>query len=407
MMAKTRNAGIFLPHPRASKCTAEAIRICREAGEKAGAPKGWIQIDDQPNMDESNAIMRSDEVKLILSTGGPGVVKASYSSGKPAIGVGAGNAPVMVDETAELHKACGSIVLGKTFDNGVICAAEQSVVAHTDIYDELKSLLEERGVFFLNSQDREKLAKYIRKDGKINADMVGQTAVAIAQRAGIDMKSVPKGTIVLGTEEVEIGEHNPLSLEKLSPILALYRCKDFQHGVEMSGQLARTGGIGHTAGLYTDTDRSTVTAKQREEMFVKNVPVSRVLVNSPTSLTAVGSAFNFQIDPSFSLGVGTLAGSSVSTNVGPLHLINLVKVAERQEHIEWFNLPGRIYFNRGCLEEALRELSKPYPNGERDERAIIISGRVNKKLGYVDRVTKSLEAHGFVVEEFVDTHAGA
>ena len=216
----------------------------------------------------------------------------------------------------------------------------------------------------------------MQKDGRINAHIVGQTALDIAERAGI--KNAPRGIVVLGTEEAEgdIGPDYPLSHEKLSPILALYKSQDFFDGVNLCSKLAKNCGIGHTAGLYTTEDHS-----ERENYFLQHVPVSRVLVNSPTSLAAIGSAFNFDVEPSFTLGVGTLARSSVSKNVGPSHLINLVTIAERQDHIEWFNLPQRIFFNRGCLEEGLRECGKAYSTGERDERVIIISGKTNQKLG--------------------------
>jgi len=403
IMAKTRNAAIFLPHPRASKATAEAVRICCEAGERAGAPKGWVQCVKTPSMEESNAIMRSDEIRLILSTGGPGVVKASYTSGKPAIGVGAGNAPVLVDETADLKLACGSIVTGKCFDNGMICAAEQSAVIVKDVYQEFKKLMEDRGVYFIYEHNRELLVEYMRKDGRINPDIVGQSALDIASRAGI--KNVPADTLILATEEYrgDIGEEYPLSHEKLSPILSFFQCENFEDGVNLCAKLAKNGGIGHTAGLYTSKNNKLL-ASEREKQFVHSVPVSRVLVNSPASLTAIGSSFNFDVPPSFTLGVGTMAGSSVSTNVGPSHLINLVTVAERQDHIEWFNLPQRIFFNRGCLEEALRECGKAYSTGERDERVIIISGKTNQKLGYVDRVSRCLRGQGFEVEVFTDVH---
>lgn len=405
MMAKTRNAGIFLPHPRASRASSETVRICQEAGEKAGAPKGWLQVIEHPSMEESNSVMKSDEVRLILSTGGPGIVKASYSSGKPAIGVGSGNAPVLVDETADLSLAVGGIVSGKTFDNGMICAAEQSAVVVDAVYDEFKQKFIDRGVHFVYGEDREKLGKVMRKDGRINPDVVGQTAMEIATLAGIDIATIPENTIILATEEEKhaIGPNYEFSHEKLAPIISMYRADDFDEALDLCNKLVNNGGIGHTAGLYTNTDSKV--GKERESAFVKSVPVGRVLINSPTSLAAIGSAFNFEIDPSFSIGVGTLAGSSVSNNVGPLHLINLINVAERQEHIEWFNLPGRIFFNRGCLEEGLRECGKTYANGERDQRVMIVSGRVNKKLGYVDRVANNLKSQGFVVDEFLDTHA--
>ena len=433
-MAKTRNAGIFLPHPRATKSTAEAVRVCCEAGERAGAPKGWVQCVSPRSMEESQEIMKSDQVRLILSTGGPSVVRASYTSGKPALGVGSGNAPVLVDETADLEMACGFIVLGKTFDNGVICAAKQSVVAVTDVYDRLQSLFQERGVFFLTGEDRTKLAAFIRKDGKINPDIVGQTAKEVARRAGI-ITDLPDGTIVLGTEEDrdEIGDDHPLSHEKLSPVLTMFRADSFGDGVELCRKLALNGGIGHTAGLYTSQDNTTLSS-EREKLFVERVPVGRVLVNVPTSLSAIGTAFNFGINPSFTLGVGTQAGSSVSGNVGPMvsvvvvlmsstsiefsyparpivnfvcfdqNLVNLITVAERQDHIEWFNVPGRIYFNRGCLEEGLRECAKAYASGGRDQKALIVTDKAMQHMGYVDRVSSALKGMDFEVEIFDDVH---
>mmetsp|Transcript_3284 Transcript_3284/g.4910 ORF Transcript_3284/g.4910 Transcript_3284/m.4910 type:complete len:275 (-) Transcript_3284:4755-5579(-) len=272
--------------------------------------------------------------------------------------------------------------MGKTFDNGMICASEQSVVIEQEVYDDLKEKFINRGVHFVYGEDREKLAKFMRKDNKINPDVVGKSAIEIARKAGIYMGTMPDGTVILGTEEERfaIGENYPFSHEKLSPILSLFKATDFDDAINLCDKLTRNGGIGHTAALYTDSD-NTEESKAREAKMVKSVPVSRILVNSPSSLAAIGSSFNFKIDPSFSLGVGTLGGSSVSKNVGPMHLLNFVDVAERQEHIEWFNLPSRIFFNRGCLEEGLKECGKMYATGDRDQRVMIISGKVNKKLG--------------------------
>jgi len=317
MMAKTRNAGVFLPHPRAAKSTAEAVRICREAGEKVGAPKDWVQCIEGHTLDDSQMIMQSDEIKLILSTGGPAMVKASYSAGKPAIGVGSGNAPILVDETADVMQACGSIILGKTFDYGMICAAEQSVVAVGVIYEEIKNLMKKRGVHFLAGSERDKLAAFIEKDGRINPDIVGQTPQEIARRA--QLSEIPARTVVLATEETIIGEDNPLSKEKLSPVIALYRASTFDDAVQMCRSLALTGGVGHTAGLYT-SNLNSEDMQRREEAFLKEVPVHRILVNAPTSITAIGTSFNFAVDPSMTLGVGTSAGSSMSSNLGPQHV---------------------------------------------------------------------------------------
>lgn len=245
------------------------------------------------------------------------MVKASYSAGKPAIGVGSGNAPILVDDTADVLQACGSIILGKTFDNGVICAAEQSVVAADAIYDELKELMVRRGVYFLVGNERDKLAAYIQKNGHINPKIVGQTAHEIALRA--QLSPIPANTVVLATEETTVGEDNPLSKEKLSPVIALYRASTFDDGVQLCRALALNGGVGHTAGLYTSSKNMTE-MKRREESFLKEVPVHRVLVNMPTSIAAIGTAFNFAIDPSLTLGVGTEAGSSMSSNLGPSHV---------------------------------------------------------------------------------------
>jgi len=312
---------------------------------------------------------------------------------------------VLVDETADLELACGSIVVGKTFDNGMICAAEQSAVIVSEVYDELKKLLTNRGVFFVYGNDREKLANYIRKGNRVNPEAVGKPAIEIAKKAGISIETIPKGTVVLATEEDkhDIGEHFLMSHEKLCPVLSVFKSDDFMDGVDVCSRIVKNGGVGHTAGLYTSKDPSI--AFQRETIFVKQVPVGRVFINTPTSLTAIGTAFNFQVDPSFTLGVGTLAGSSVSNNLGPMHLINLVTVARRQTHIEWFNLPNRIYFNRGCLEEALRDCSKAYSTGDRDERVLIVSGKTNKKLGNVHRVASCLREEGFEVEVFTDVHS--
>jgi len=396
MLAKTRNTGVFLPHPRSAKSTAEAVGICREAGEKVGAPKNWVQCITDHTLEDSKLIMQSDEIKLILATGGPSMVKASYSCGKPAIGVGSGNAPILVDDTANIENACGSIILGKTFDNGMICASEQSVVALTSVYDELKSRMVKRGVYFLEGEEREKLAAFIEVDGRINPAIVGQTPQEIARRG--NLSPIPKNTVVLATEETVIGNDNPLSKEKLSPVLALYRASDFEDGVQLCRKLALTGGIGHTAGLYT-SDLNTQEAKRREEAFLKEVPVHRILVNAPTSIAAIGGAMNFHVDPSFTLGVGTNAGSSISSNVGPKHLINLTTVAERQQHIEWLKIPRELYFNRGCLEEVLQGSSLSGLN-----RALVVTDKGIVKSGILERVLKCLKASGMEVEVFSDVH---
>jgi len=390
--AKTRNAAVFLPHPKAANCTKEAVKICHDAGVAAGAPEGFLQClgSEDISRDSSKFVMSHDDVNVILATGGPGMVKASYSVGKPAIGVGSGNAPILVDETADLDMAVGSIVLGKTFDNGMICAAEQSVVAVDEIYDELKAKFEARGVCFLEGKDKEALGQYLIKDGRVNPDIVGRSALDIAETINVE---VPKNTVVLAAEATEIGEMEPMSHEKLSPILGLYRASDFKDGVEISRRLTEFGGIGHTAGIYTSEQK-------RVEAYALEVPAGRILHNVPTSLAAIGTAFNFNVEPSFTLGVGTKAGSSVSSNVGPMNLLNITTVATREEHTEWFNNPPKVYFNRHCLEDALRDMSKANSHGERLERALIVTDKTMVSLGHAGRVKDIMQRQGFQVAVF-------
>jgi acetaldehyde dehydrogenase/alcohol dehydrogenase len=273
-LAKTRNTGIFLPHPRAALCTAEAVRICHDAGVAAGAPENFIQCITEPSMEISKMVMNHPDVNLILATGGPAMVKSSYTCGHPAIGVGSGNAPVLVDETAKLQEACGSLVLGKSFDNGMICAAEQSVVVVDQVYDEFKMLLEDRGVYFLYGEEKQALEKFLIKDGHVNVDIVGQSAKTIAERINVQ---IPDGTVVLAAEEHGIGPDFAMSREKLSPVLAVYRAASFEDGVKLCNDLTRFGGMGHTAGIYTgEPDRVT--------QFAEQVPAGRILANMPVSL---------------------------------------------------------------------------------------------------------------------------
>ena len=393
-LAKTRNVGVFLPHPRAAKCTAEAIRICHDAGVAAGAPPNFVQCVTKPSLELSGKVMNHDAVNLILATGGPGMVKASYSTGHPAIGVGSGNAPVLVDETADLDQACGGIVLGKTFDNGMICAAEQSVVILDQVYETFLQMLKRRGVCLLEGEDRAKLADFLIRDGRVNVNVVGQSALKIANMIKVH---VPKGTVVLAAEESQVGEEFPLSYEKLSPILTLYRANDFDHGLELCKKLTYFGGIGHTAGIYSND-------KKRLEAYAAVVPVGRVLANMPTSISAIGTEFNSEIDPSFTLGVGTMAGSSTNDNVGPNHLLNIKTLATRQDHIEWYRNPPDLYYNRGCLEEALNDCARTLREGVRLSRAIIITDKVMGSMGYVDRLKTALVSKGFEVAEFSDVN---
>lgn len=393
-LAKTRNAGIFLPHPRSAKSTAEAIRICHDAGVAAGAPENFVQCVPKPTLELSNKIMNHSSVNLILATGGPGMVKAAYSTGHPAIGVGSGNAPVLVDETADLKEASGSIVMGKTFDNGMICAAEQSVVVVKSVYKEFKSLLEARGVHFVYGEEKKKLENFlIDPSGRVNVNIVGQSARRIAEMIGIE---VAPGTVVLAAEESGIGKEYPMSFEKLSPVLGVYKARDFDHAAEICTDLTWHGGVGHTAGIYSRD-------KKRLEAYAAMVPAGRILANTPTSITAVGTEFA-NLDPSFTLGVGTQAGSSTSDNVGPMHLLNIKTLASRQDHIEWYRNPPDIYFNRGCLEDALDDCAKPLKNGDRLYRCLIITDKVMGTLGFVDRVKNTLAEKGFSVSVFDDVN---
>jgi acetaldehyde dehydrogenase/alcohol dehydrogenase len=272
-LAKTRNTGIFLPHPRAALCTAEAVRVCHDAGVAAGAPENFIQCITEPSMETSKKVMNHPDVNLILATGGPAMVKSSYTCGHPAIGVGSGNAPVLVDETANLQEACGSLILGKSFDNGMICAAEQSVVVVDQIYDEFKALLQARGVYFLYGEEKKALEDFLIKDGHVNADIVGQSAKTIAERINVQ---IPDGKVVLAAEEHGVGPDFPMSREKLSPVLAVYRTASFEDGVKLCNDLTRFGGMGHTAGIYTGKpDRVT--------QFAEHVPAGRILANMPVS----------------------------------------------------------------------------------------------------------------------------
>lgn len=333
-LAKTRNAGIFLPHPRSAKATAEAVRICHDAGVAAGAPENFVQCVPRPTLELSSKIMNHPDVNLILATGGPGMVHAAYSTGHPAIGVGSGNAPILVDETADLKQAVGSIVLGKTFDNGMICAAEQSVVVVDIVYDAFVKGLKARGVAFLQGDDKRKLEEYLIQDGRVNVNVVGQSALNIAKAMKVD---VPDDTVVLAAEETGVGPDYPLSHEKLSPILAVYRASDFEAAMDLSEKLTEWGGIGHTAGIYCrDQDRL--------QRYATRMPAGRILANMPTSVSAIGTEFNSRIDPSFTLGVGTHAGSSTNDNVGPMHLLNVKTLATRQEHVEWYKNPPAVYY---------------------------------------------------------------
>jgi acetaldehyde dehydrogenase / alcohol dehydrogenase len=373
---KTRNGIIFAPHPRAKRSTVEAARVLRAAAEAAGAPEGLIGWIDEPTVELSGYLMRHEAIGLILATGGPGMVRAAYSSGKPAIGVGAGNTPAVIDETADVRMAVSSILMSKTFDNGVICASEQSIVVVDAVYEAVKRELAERGAYIVPKEDLGKLGRTIIVDGKVNAKIVGQSAVTIAKLADIE---APVDAKVLIAEVEAVGPEEPFSYEKLCPVLAMYRAANAEAAIDTAVRLAEFGGIGHTSVLYTDLKNQA-----RIAAFGARMKTGRVLVNMPSSQGAIGDIYNFRLEPSLTLGCGSWGGNSVSENVGIKHLINVKTVAERRENMLWFRVPPKIFFKYGCLPVALQQL--------RDrKRAFIVTDQPLFDLGYVDRITSVLE----------------
>ncbi|SHH32233.1 acetaldehyde dehydrogenase [Caloranaerobacter azorensis DSM 13643] len=374
---KTRNGIIFSPHPRAKKSTIAAAKIILEAAVKAGAPEGIIGWIDEPSIELSQCAMRESD--LILATGGPGMVKAAYSSGKPAIGVGAGNTPAIIDETAHIKMAVNSILLSKSFDNGVICASEQSVIVIEDVYDEVKKEFSERGAYLLKKNEIDKIRKIILVNGSINPNIVGQSAYKIAEMAGI---KVPENTKVLIGEVESVEASEPFAHEKLSPILALYKVKSFSEALDKAEKLVELGGFGHTSVLYTDQVKS----KDRIAKFSEVMKTGRTIINMPSSQGAIGDIYNFKLAPSLTLGCGSWGGNSVSENVGVKHLLNIKNVAERRENMLWFRVPEKIYFKYGCLAMALKELKDM-----NKKKAFIVTDKVLYNLGFVDKITKVLE----------------
>lgn len=374
---KTRNAVIFSPHPRAKEATIAAARVVLNAAVKAGAPKDIIAWIDEPSVELSQIVMAESD--LVLATGGPGMVKAAYSSGKPAIGVGAGNTPAIIDETAHIKMAVNSILLSKSFDNGVICASEQSVIVLDSVYDEVRSEFLERGAYLLGEAERDALRKIILVNGHLNANIVGQSAFKIANMAGIQ---VPEETKVLigEVESCELSE--PFSHEKLSPVLAMYKAKDYNEALKKAVRLVELGGFGHTSVLYTDQVKS----RDRIDAFGAAMKTGRVIVNMPSSQGAIGDLYNFKLAPSLTLGCGSWGGNSVSENVGVKHLLNVKTVAERRENMLWFRVPEKVYFKSGALAIALRELKDM---GKR--RAFIVTDKPLYQLGMAETVTKILD----------------
>ncbi|MGR6771999.1 bifunctional acetaldehyde-CoA/alcohol dehydrogenase [Pectobacterium brasiliense] len=390
---KTRNGIIFSPHPRAKNATNKAADIVLQAAIAAGAPKdiiGWI---DQPSVDLSNQLMHHPDINLILATGGPGMVKAAYSSGKPAIGVGAGNTPVVVDETADIKRAVASILMSKTFDNGVICASEQSVIVVDSVYDAVRERFATHGGYMLKGKELHAVQGILLKNGSLNADIVGQPAPKIAEMASI---TVPANTKVLIGEVTAVDESEPFAHEKLSPTLAMYRAKDFDDAVIKAEKLVAMGGIGHTSCLYTDQDNQP----ERVNHFGNMMKTARILINTPASQGGIGDLYNFKLAPSLTLGCGSWGGNSISENVGPKHLINKKTVAKRAENMLWHKLPKSIYFRRGSLPIALEEVAS-----DGAKRAFIVTDRFLFNNGYVDQVTSVLKQHGLETEVFFEVEA--
>ena len=377
---KTRNGIIFSPHPRAKNATIEAARIVLEAAVKAGAPKNIIGWIDEPSLEMTQRVM--SECDITLATGGPGMVKAAYSSGKPAIGVGAGNTPAIIDDTAHIKMAVSSILMSKTFDNGVICASEQEVIVMDSIYNEVRKEFIARGAYFLKGDEIDKVRKTIVKNGRLNADIVGQSAFKIAQLAGVNVPEDAK--VLIGeVESVELEEE--FSHEKLSPVLGMYRVKTFDEALAKAERLVELGGFGHTSVLYTNTQIS----KDRVKKFGATMKTGRTIINMPSTQGAIGDIYNFKLAPSLTLGCGSWGGNSVSENVGPKHLINIKSVAERRENMLWFRMPEKVYFKYGSLGVALPELKEM-----KKKKAFIVTDRVLAELGYVDKITKVLDENG-------------
>lgn len=385
---KTRNAIIISPHPRAKNCTNYTAKFLLETAVKAGAPKNIIGWIDVPSLELTNEVMH--EVDIILATGGPGMVKSAYSSGKPAIGVGAGNTPVIIDETADIKMAVNSIIHSKTFDNGMICASEQSVTVMESVYNEVKKEFAYRGCYFLKKDELDKVRKTIIIGGSLNAKIVGQPAYKIAEMAGVN---VPENTkILIGeVESVDISEE--FAHEKLSPVLAMYKAKTFNEAVAKAERLVADGGYGHTSGIYID-----VNEKEKLNIHQNAMKTCRILVNTPASHGGLGDLYNFKLTPSLTLGCGSWGGNSVSENVGVKHLINIKTVAQRRENMLWLRTPEKVYFKRGCLPVALDELG----NVMHKKRAFIVTDTFLYKNGYTDVITNKLDEMGIRYSCFFD-----
>ncbi len=385
---KTRNAIMISPHPRAKNSTIAAAKVVLDAAVKAGAPEGIIGWIDVPSLELTNEVMRSADI--ILATGGPGMVKAAYSSGKPALGVGAGNTPVIIDDTADIKMAVSSIIHSKTFDNGMICASEQSVTVLEPIYDAVKKEFAARGCYFLKEDELNKVRKTIIINGALNAKIVGQKAHTIAKLAGVD---VPESAKILIGEVESVNIEEEFAHEKLSPVLAMYKAKTFDEAIEKAEQLVADGGYGHTSSLYVN-----VNEKEKMDKHAAAMKTCRILVNTPSSHGGIGDIYNFKLQPSLTLGCGSWGGNSVSENVGVKHLLNIKTVAERRENMLWFRSPEKVYFKKGCMPVALSELKDVYNK----KRAFVVTDSFLYMNGYTKPITDKLDEMGIVYTVFSD-----
>ncbi len=386
---KTRNGIIISPHPRAKKATIAAAKVVLDAAVEAGAPEGIIDWIDVPSLEMTNLIMK--EADVILATGGPGMIKAAYSSGKPAIGVGAGNTPAIIDDTADVTLAVNSIIHSKTFDNGMICASEQSVIVLEGVYEQAKKEFKDRGCYFLNAEQTEKVRKTILINGALNAKIVGQKPVTIAKLAGFD---VPESTKILIGEVESVDLSEEFAHEKLSPVLAMYKAKDINDAFDKAERLVADGGYGHTSSIYLDA----VTQRAKLDEFASRMKTCRILVNTPSSQGGIGDLYNFKLRPSLTLGCGSWGGNSVSENVGVKHLINIKTVAQRRENMLWFRVPQKVYMKKGCLPVALDELK--HVMGKK--KAFIVTDSFLYNNGYTKPITDKLDEMGIQHTTFFD-----
>ena len=387
---KTRNGIILSPHPRAKNCSIAAAKIILEAAVAAGAPEGIIGWIENPSVESSAALMQAADI--ILATGGPQMVRAAYSSGKPAIGVGAGNTPAVIDKSADIRVAVSSILHSKTFDNGMICASEQAIVVAKEIYEQVKEELTAQGAYFLSEDEKEKIRVLTFGEGKLNPKVVGQSAAHIAELCGIALREECK---VLVGEVESVGEEEPFAKEKLSPILAMYKAESFEDALDKADALVKGGGLGHTASIFIDEYK----AKDRLREFCARMKACRILVNTPASQGGIGDLYNFRLTPSLTLGCGSWGGNSVSENVGISELINIKTVAERRENMLWLRVPEKVYFKRGCLKTALTELGQ---SGYAKRRAFVVTDKFLYDNGVCGKVTAELDALGITHTEFFE-----